>query len=342
MTGSRDGASGTGGAQGGSGGGLADGGGLDAMGGRGGAGTADGSGAGGIGGSTMLDGPTADTPSGVDGAVDAASLHCQNGTRDVDETDVDCGGASCAPCAEGKACALARDCAAGNQCAATRCTTKAPPLDSALVGYWPFDNGPADASGMKNDATAFNAAATPAGKVGGAYQLTGNGCLLVAHSASLTMVGGNTFTLMAWVNYAGACAAGLDRAIIINQEDSYEMGVQCGTVPALQEAIEVLGSTAFPWMGTKTVTINAWHHVAVVWDGSMVVHYVNGAPYDGHTVSGQLSDKSSGLGIGCRTVPPDGSSTGVNSFFIGSIDEAAIYSRALSAAEILAYYNATK
>jgi len=37
-----------------------------------------------------------------------------------------------------------------------------------------------------------------------------------------------------------------------------------------------------------------------------------------------------------------GSSTGVSSFFVGSIDEAAIYKRVLSAAEILAYYNATK
>src|SRR5579885_216056 len=36
---------------------------------------------------------------------------CFDGTRDGDETDVDCGGATCAPCAAGEACRLDRDCA---------------------------------------------------------------------------------------------------------------------------------------------------------------------------------------------------------------------------------------
>jgi len=37
--------------------------------------------------------------------------NCTNGRRDGDETDVDCGGPACSPCASGKTCALRRDCA---------------------------------------------------------------------------------------------------------------------------------------------------------------------------------------------------------------------------------------
>ena len=38
------------------------------------------------------------------------ALHCCNGVRDADESDVDCGGASCAPCTLGKLCGHASDC----------------------------------------------------------------------------------------------------------------------------------------------------------------------------------------------------------------------------------------
>lgn len=37
--------------------------------------------------------------------------HCENGLKDADETDVDCGGPSCLPCADGQVCAAPSDCA---------------------------------------------------------------------------------------------------------------------------------------------------------------------------------------------------------------------------------------
>jgi len=45
------------------------------------------------------------------GAVDMPALpECTNGIQDGTETDTDCGGAMCAPCAEGHACSVAADC----------------------------------------------------------------------------------------------------------------------------------------------------------------------------------------------------------------------------------------
>jgi Concanavalin A-like lectin/glucanases superfamily len=280
-------------------------------------------------------GPAADTSTPT---IDAG--HCGDGFKDGDETDIDCGGATCGPCAAGKGCAATADCAAGAQCLLAACNAKAPPIDSALVGYWPLDKDLKDVSGQQNDGTAFNA--TPAvGKVGGSYQVAGNGCLLVPHAASLAMVGGDTMTMMAWVNYAGSCpATGQDRAIVLNLESSYEMGIACGT-NLFQDAIQPLAFT-WGWEGTMAVTVNAWQHLAVVWDGATVLHYVNGQPFDSRALAGQLSDRGLGLGMGCRNVAADGTSTNVGSFFEGLVDEVAVYSRALSATEIQAYYAATK
>jgi hypothetical protein len=49
---------------------------------------------------------------------------CANGLRDGDETDVDCGGATCPACANGRACAVARDCV-GRGCTGGTCTNDA-------------------------------------------------------------------------------------------------------------------------------------------------------------------------------------------------------------------------
>jgi len=50
---------------------------------------------------------------------------CTNGVQDVDETDIDCGGATCEPCANGRKCHIASDCTSAvcddGSCAVPRC-----------------------------------------------------------------------------------------------------------------------------------------------------------------------------------------------------------------------------
>lgn len=50
----------------------------------------------------------------VDTAPADVAASCMNGTRDGDETDVDCGGALCPKCVVGRTCALATDCASAS------------------------------------------------------------------------------------------------------------------------------------------------------------------------------------------------------------------------------------
>jgi hypothetical protein len=48
-----------------------------------------------------------------DGAGACTTQHCQDAVRDADETDVDCGGASCQACIGGRTCLVPRDCQSG-------------------------------------------------------------------------------------------------------------------------------------------------------------------------------------------------------------------------------------
>lgn len=73
---------------------------------------------------------------------DATSATCTDGLRNGDETDVDCGGADCGPCADQKACASAPDCASKictNQvCQVATCsdaTQNADELDVDCAGH---------------------------------------------------------------------------------------------------------------------------------------------------------------------------------------------------------------
>src|SRR5690606_1538435 len=48
---------------------------------------------------------------GADGRVETGGLPlCADGVRNLDETDADCGGTTCEPCASGDACAIDDDC----------------------------------------------------------------------------------------------------------------------------------------------------------------------------------------------------------------------------------------
>ena len=203
------------------------------------------------------------------------------------------------------------------------------------MGYWPLNGDAQDFSGNGNHGVVHGATLAP-GKIGQGYSIT-SGCISVPDSASLDMVGKSGFTLLAWVQNAGGCAS--DRGIVLNKEETYEIGIECAT-NLLQEAIQ-LSDGLWSWAGTGAVSVGSWQHVAVTWDGATVRHYVDGAEVYTRALAGAFADRATGLGIGCRSVPADASAAG-GSFFLGVIDEVAVYSRGLSAAEVQAHHQAAQ
>ncbi len=69
-------------------------------------------GGGGAGGSSSPT-PSSSTTTGSGGQGGGGGEHCHDGARDGDETDVDCGGATCDGCQKGQACDVDHDCRSG-------------------------------------------------------------------------------------------------------------------------------------------------------------------------------------------------------------------------------------
>jgi hypothetical protein len=91
--------------------------------------------------------------------------------------------------------------------------------------------------------------------------------------------------------------------------------------------------------GTISLKANEWAHVAAVYNGTHKVTYVNGAVDNRGDATGTTG------GEGCPQIARynnGGCEGGPSSHFNGTIDEFAIYDRALDASEIMALYNAQR
>lgn len=88
--------------------------------------------------------------------------------------------------------------------------------------------------------------------------------------------------------------------------------------------------------GATVVSINSWHHVAGVSDGSLLHLYLDGELDCTPAASGTLTNNTGALGIGLES--------GYSADYIweGSIGEVAVYSRPFTALEIRNHYEATR
>lgn len=89
-------------------------------------------------------------------------------------------------------------------------------------------------------------------------------------------------------------------------------------------------SVAANYSGTQPA-FDVWHYLVGVWDGTNVILYLDGLSVASTPGSGTLNMGTTGLTFG-------GLSNGT-SLWLGGMDEAAVYGRALTAAEVLAQYN---
>lgn len=88
-------------------------------------------------------------------------------------------------------------------------------------------------------------------------------------------------------------------------------------------------------IAASTVAVNddAWHHVAVAKNAATTNIYVDGVDRTGAVTDQTLASNATNLAVGSN---PGGSAD----FFPGSVDEVAVYPTALTAARVLAHFNA--
>ena len=201
-----------------------------------------------------------------------------------------------------------------------------PPPNSGLVGAWGFSEGngttTADASGNGNGGTITGATWSAQGRYGNALSFNGtNSVVRVASSASLNVTTG--MTLSAWVR--PTASQGGWRTILQRQADAYFLHASNGDPLHPAGGGTFGGSTEFAG-GPTAIPVNTWTHVALTYDLAAVRLYVNGTQVATRGATGAIQTNSNPLWMGGNT--PYGE------YFQGLIDEARVYNRALTAAEI--------
>lgn len=205
--------------------------------------------------------------------------------------------------------------------------------DSSLVGYWKFDEldrtTAIDSSGRGNTGT-FTGETWNDGTISGAIFTSGNyGNGLnfdgVDDYVSIGSIGALTsLTVEGWMYYTtsaidrtvfGSTAPGEGRHISL-RSNGFEL--------------QPNGAVSTAWIGIPSVSANTWHHLALTWNGTTLVGYLDGV-YQGYAfISGALDPAA---------VNAIGRQGGSGWYMPGLIDEVRIYNRTLSLSEITASMN---
>jgi hypothetical protein len=209
---------------------------------------------------------------------------------------------------------------------------------SGLVSWWRAEGDANDSIGT-NNGTLNGGTTFTAGEVGQAFSFNGsNSYVLVPSSPSIKTTG--PFTIEAWASYSGFSAGQTGDSIVSKGQDAeaaIDWAMNISTPKKLRVHINA-GGNWYQYDGAAILKTNTWYHLAMVYDGTNLLSYVNGAA-DGNTaVPGILQATDNPLKIGAYA-PINGVQS--KDWFNGLIDEVSFYNRALSSSEIAAIYNAS-
>lgn len=206
--------------------------------------------------------------------------------------------------------------------------TSGVPLPTALATYG-FSEGSgtttADTSGNSHTLT-LNSSTWTTGHTGSGITNTttgqGAGAAFVGPTAAITM--------MAWIQPLSLPASGTRVALgIFDTGGNSDVAIftergDFGTANLLQCDLRI-GGTLHPIYG-PALTVSTWIHVAITFDGSTVVLYLNGSSYTSSTISGALSPGDRLAVAGSDPANTYGSDV--------IIDDVRLFNTALSAAQV--------
>ena len=219
---------------------------------------------------------------------------------------------------------------------------------NGLAGYWPLDNAAVDATAFDesangNDGTYSAGTVSYTGKVNGSWsESTGLASVSVPHHASLQQT--TAMTVSGWIYKSSQLS---QNAIVSKWNFSGSNGSW-----ALQLTPSGSNLRAFIRSGagdsgdnyvdstSGTMAASTWYHVAMVYDGAQsaadrVKLYINGVEQS-TTVGGTIPTSM----YASTTPVVIGDFPGLSRYWSGALDEIKQYSRALTANEIKAEYDA--
>jgi hypothetical protein len=202
------------------------------------------------------------------------------------------------------------------------CSAAAP----GLVASYSFDENAGavagDSSGNSNGG-AVSGATWVIGKYGSALRFNGTSALVrVPDSNSLDLT--SAFTIEAWV-YPTTSSSW--RTVVMKEAPSgLAYAIYSHNNSNRPAGYVSIGNTDVAVNGSAALVLNAWSHLALTYNGSTMLLYINGVQRGSTAKAGAAPITSGVLSFGGNTVWGE--------YFAGSIDEIRIYNRSLSVAEI--------
>lgn len=197
-----------------------------------------------------------------------------------------------------------------------------------LIAYWSFDdsvNFAVPDSGGSTLSANGSPAWTASGKNGGGLSLNGSSSLRDLSSPAWIPVGNTHYSVAAWFKASNVARA--------NGIIGWGQWGATNKVRALRTLGSAGGGFRLYWWGndldcsagTCPITTNGWHHVAATWDGTTRKLYLDGVLKVQNTpAAGSASAINFNIGV-----------TNNSEYFIGTLDDVAVYNRGISAAEVV-------
>ena len=210
---------------------------------------------------------------------------------------------------------------------------------NGLVAYYPFNGNAGDSSGFGNHGTVYGATLTTGrnGISNTAYYFDGTSNKITV-SASASIQPQYKLTLAAWIQPDAKSSAGWatvltkryspgtdpynSYALSTYNNDKWEFDLSNGTT----------GSQKTAKAHTSTPYNAGWIFLSATYDSTQAKLYVNGVLDTTISFTGSIGYSTNDLVIGYTT-------SGVNDYYKGRIDEIRVYNRDLSQAEILQLYS---
>lgn len=184
-----------------------------------------------------------------------------------------------------------------------------------------------DSSGLGNNGTLTGHPAWTAGKESLALQLDGATYATCPSASSLDITG--AITLAAWIRPTHVATQYLIKKAILGSTDGYELSLSSsGKVFFRLDQASHANTYRVDSTTSYAIDGSTWMQVAATYDGTTMRLYINGVQEASLAGPAAIGSNSTSLGIGAQ---PDGTSP-----FVGAIDEARIWARALSPSEIQA------
>jgi hypothetical protein len=206
------------------------------------------------------------------------------------------------------------------------------PFTTGLLAHWRMDESSGTTVGDSAGAHAGTASNTTivTGKFGNARSFNGSTSKITINTA--VNYAGSTYSISAWVRPTSWNSL---VSTILHKEGQYTLSFNASG--RLSYADSSMWSYAF-FGGFGNAALGSWHHVVLVRSGPTVTLYLDGSqliskPFGGDIVAGpQAEIIGCYTTTGCTTLSPGPG-------FAGRIDDVAMWSRALSGAEVAYLYN---